>query len=112
MRGIRSHKKRLLKKYKWCSEMAFSKDPEFVKFKVIGPYERRYMKTVIKHAMYRSPYLAKKEYRKNGKLPNISTRVCAMSILYWTMPDLLYNIHALQHISAKYRNVKQHTRKK
>ncbi len=111
MRGIRSHKKRLLKKYKWYSEMAFSKDPEFAKFKVIGPDERRYMKIVIKHAMYRSPYLAKKEYRKNGKLPDISIRVYAMAILYWTMPDLLYNICAIKRISAKYINDKQHTRK-
>lgn len=56
MRGIKSHKKRLLKKYKWPSKAINI-------FTITGPYERRYAKNVIRAV--RSTHMLKKVYKRS-----------------------------------------------
>lgn len=65
MRGIKSHKKRLLKKYKRPHKVIILLWPSKVinTFAVIGPYEHRYVKNVIRRV--RSSHMLKEEYKRS-----------------------------------------------
>ena len=79
MRGIKSHKKRLLKKYKWSSKVINL-------FTVTGPYEHKYAKNVIRSVC--SSHMLKKVYKRS---PESYRDVIALgvNILMNVMPQVI-----------------------
>lgn len=79
MRSIKSHKKRLLKKYKWPSKI-------FHIFTATGPYEHRYAKNMIRYT--RSSHMLKKEYKKSPESYHDNITL-AVNISMYVMPQVL-----------------------
>lgn len=79
MRGIKSHKKRLLKKYKWPSKVINT-------FTVTGPYEHRYAKNVMR--CVRSSHMLKSVYKRS---PNEYRNAISIgvNILMNVMPQVI-----------------------
>lgn len=88
MRGIKSHKKRLLKKYKWTHKVIILLWPSKVinTFAVIGPYEHRYVKNVIRRV--RSSHMLKEEYKRSPDTYRNAISI-GVNILMNVMPQVI-----------------------